>query len=50
MKYLLAPDSFKEAASAQAVASGRWAKIMSCSLKGYLYSLAAVVRNAVHFW
>ena len=39
---------FQRSYSAQAVASGRWAKIISCSWKGYLYSREAVVRNAVH--
>ena len=39
---------FHKSYSAQAVASGRWAKIMSCSRYGYLYSRAAVVKNAVH--
>ena len=35
-------------ASHSVLASGRWAKIMSCSRYGYLYSRAAVVKNAVH--
>ena len=33
--------SFQRSYSAQAVASGRWAKIISCSWKGYLYSREA---------
>ena len=40
--------SFHVSSEAQAVASDLWAYINICSLKGYLYSLAAVVRNLVH--
>lgn len=40
---------FHRSYSAQAFASGRWAYIITCSAYGYLYSCAAVRRNAVQF-
>lgn len=38
---------FQNGRPAQAVASGRWLKIMTCEGKSYLYSLAAVSRNCI---